>query len=173
MVDVGGYYRSACSYFIADKFRSDESLYASFLVVKILTDGHIFHFRSNYAFAGIVHLGDAFPFFRSAGKMSYRKTYCVKILICKTLTPVFAGEFRQNLCVVAVFYPFCAGAWQTFVYVIMICRISVRPRCVVDDDILIGIFLAHPIHYFDGWILLYLAHGYLDGMQFARYVNLL
>jgi len=132
------------------------------LVVQILAYRHIFHFRRDDSFLGIMHLGDAAPLLGATGLVELREADGVQFLVVSALTAVPACYVVKQLGVVALRHPGLAHTGQSFVDVGLDVRVGVGTGGVVDGDILVGILHTLPVLDLDGGILMDAAHSHAD-----------
>lgn len=143
------------------------------LVVEVLAYRHIFHLRSDYTFAGIVHLCDAVTLLGAAWFMLHREAYLVQASVVAACFAIFARYVILHFSVVTHFHPHFSIARQTFVDIHAYRRVGKWPGCVIYGDILVGIFHALAIFNLYGGVLAYLAHSHFHAGQSALHIYFL
>lgn len=106
MVDVGRDYSPSGGYFLAHHLGCDVGVDAERLIVEILTDSHILHFRSDYALTGKGHLCDGASFFGTARRIAVGEAYGVEAFVGFALASVLRGYCGQLLEIFACCNPF-------------------------------------------------------------------
>ena len=109
-----------------------------FTATQVFPNRHIFHFGSDDATAGVMHLADIGPGLGAARRAGKVKAQRVELFVGGALAAVFAGQIRQQLGVLALFNPGGAQRSQARAHVDAHGRVGVRAGGVVHGNRRVG-----------------------------------
>ena len=132
-----------------------------FFTIHILTDSHIFHFRSYNTRFGIRHLCNRFSRFSPIRQCNMLKTQMIQTLVISAHLTIFGSNRRQLLHISTTCNPAFTHMRQAFLQINLHVRVTERTTCIIYINRSIGGSYLFTVYRSHGRSKVHFLHAYL------------